>query len=367
MTDRLPLARTALAATLCLLLALAARAEDLRLGFSQPAFDPGRETVDVTLEAPAAGQAIVRFYGPDWRPVAELEFPTIEARRPVSLPWDGRSAEGAVLPDEAYFATVDFAAAADGAAMTLDRSVEKALGEVLVQDIVHDAGAGEIRFRLSVPARVTLLAGIDDGGPLMATLLSGVPFPPGTHSLAWDGMDQSGVIDVAGHERFRLFASAREVVAPAIIVTGGEGEPYFQFTRQLAEEEIPVKEGIDMATFGGAAHLLPSPADISPEPVFTLSVPGAVPGPDGIPVVSGAVPLRVALGDDVRVPVLARRFEIVLFQNLEFTTEIEEGRSPATIVWDASAMPSGRYLLTVNVATLPGQMSAASTYVDLQQ
>lgn len=367
MTDRLTLARVAVAAALCLLLALPAMAQDLRLTFSQAAFDPGAETVDVTLEAPVDGQAIVRFYGPDWRPVAELEFPDIAARRQVSLPWNGRDAEGAILPDETYFATVDFAAAADGVALAFDPSVDKALGEVLVQDIDYDAEAGEVRFRLSVPARVTLLAGIDDGGPLMATLLSGVPFPPGTHSLPWDGMDQSGVMDVAGHARFRLFTSAREVVTPSVVVTGGNAGPYFQFTRRLAEQEIPVKEGTDMESFGGAAHLLPAPADVSPEPVFTLSVPGAAQGPDGIPVVSGNVPLRVALGDNVRVPVLARRFEIVLFQNLEFTTEIEEGRSPATIVWDASRMPAGRYLLTVNVATLPGQMSAASTYVDLQQ
>lgn len=349
-----------------LVLAGIACAQDLSLSFSKPQINPLSETVDIVVTAPQDGQAQVRLFGPDWRPMQQFDFPQVEANTAITQTWDGRGEDGEPLPDEAYFATVEFTQN-DGTVTTLDRSVERALGEVLIQDVRYVPDEEAVLFKLSVAARVTILVGIDGGGPLMHTLLSAVPFPPGEHKIPWDGRDQSGVENVADNDRFRLFSSAREIVSPAVILKEGADVAYHQLTRALEAEEIPVKDGVSIEEFGGAAHLLPGPADVSPEPVFTLSVPGAELGSDGIPVVSGKVPLRVSLGDDVRVPVLSRRFEIVLFQNLDFTTEIEEGRSPATIVWDASSLPSGRYLLTVNVATLPGQMSAASTYVDLQQ
>ncbi|WP_299968749.1 hypothetical protein [uncultured Roseobacter sp.] len=347
------------------LAAISTRADDITLEITPTLITPSDgETAQLRLVPPSDGQAVVRIYGPDWRPVNEIVTENLTGNEAALIDWDGRGPDGEILPSEAYFATVDFNAT-DGSSLLLDRSIERALGEVLVQDVRYEDGA--VHFRLSVPARVTILAGLDDGGPLMHTLLSGVPYPAGTHQLPWDGMDQSGVVNVGEEDLFRLFVSAREVVSPPLILRNAQGPAYHQHTRALEAEDIPIKEGISMEDFGGASHLLPAPADVSPEPLFKLSIPDATLGEDGIPVVSGEVPLRVSLGDDVRVPVLARRFEIVLFQNYNFTTEIEEGRSPATIVWNASSLPSGRYLLTVNVATLPGRMSAASTYVNLQQ
>lgn len=328
-------------------------------------FDPqAGETASFRFDSDQGGEAFVRIYGPDWREIGEVTVEEVVAGETTQVAWDGRDQDGNIVPDEAYFGVLEFFGADDDI-VQIDRSVERAIGEVLVLDAAYDAAAGGVRFRLAVPARVTLLAGISGGGPLMNTLLSGVPYPAGEHVFPWDGRDQSGVIDLVAEERFQLFVSARELVAPVVIARGGDGPAYHSYTRDLSDAGIPIKEPVDPDVFGGAPHLLPKPVDISPEPVFSLSVPGAETNAEGVPQVTGQVPLQVSLGDKIKVPVLARRFEIVLFHNFEFTTEIEEGRSPATIVWDASRLPPGRYLVTINVATLPGQLSAASTFVDI--
>lgn len=321
------------------------------------------ESTDVTFFAETNGQAILQIYGPDWRKVYETSLEGISADTLVSIPWDGRDAEGQPLPAEAYFPVLEFFSD-QGVVTTIDRSTERALGQVLVQNITYDADAGGVRFSLKIPARVTLLAGIDGGGPLMKTLLSGVPYPAGDHLLEWDGMDQSAVVNLAEEDRFRIFASAREIWPISVILRNAAAPGYHTFSERFEDQELPIKDGPNIDQFGGAPHMLPRPEDISPEPVFHLSVAGYE-GED-IPIVTGQVPLVVSLMDDVKIPVLARRFEIVLFHNYDFTTEVEEGRSPATIVWNAEKLPPGRYIVTVNVATLPGQMSAASMIVDLE-
>ena len=101
---------------------------------------------------------------------------------------------------------------------------------------------------------------------------------------------------------------------------------------------------------------------MTPEPRFALSVSGT-PDEGGLPVVSGRVPVQVALEESVRIPVIERRFEIVLFVDQRFVTEVEDGRSPATVIWDSTQVTDGEHLLTANVATLPGQISAASLRV----
>lgn len=323
------------------------------------------QSAEFIVASDTDGQAIVRFFGPDWRPAGEIALENMRANATTRVEWVPRDETGAPLPDEAYFATVEFSGH-DGSQAALDRSTNRAIGEVLVQNPQYDPEAGGVRFSLAIPARVTLLAGIDGGGPLMHTLLSGVPYPAGDHLLPWDGYDQSRALKITDDERFRLFVSGREIVGPSVIVRGSSDVPYFEYTRALEQDGVPIKDGISIEEFGGASHVLPKPEDVSPEPVFSLSVPNAPLNDSNMPIVSGEVPLTVSLGDKIKVPVLARRFEIVLFHNYDFTTEIEEGRSPATIVWDATKLPSGIYLLTINVATLPGQMSAASLYVDLR-
>ena len=79
--------------------------------------------------------------------------------------------------------------------------------------------------------------------------------------------------------------------------------------------------------------------------------------------VKGKVPIRVTLDEGVLKQVTEERYEIILYVDFEFVSEVEEGYSPSTLLWDAKQVGSGEHILTVNVRTLNGQVSSASLRV----
>jgi hypothetical protein len=330
------------------------------VAFEPVAFDPaqGEQTI---LRVPSEGaeQLILRLFGPDWRQVRELSIEDIDPSAPARIAWDGRDDEGGLVPPEAYFPVIELTGSA-GEVRTLDPTRAPLPGQVRVEALRFDREQGLLTYRLAEPARVTLLAGITDGGPLLRTLLTDVPRPAGERQEPWNGMDRLGVVDVAAQPGFRLFADAVALWRPSVIVTGGSDEDYFAYRRRVASRLV--KEPPDINKVGGTPAALPKPRDITPEPRFELAVAGAADA-GGLPVVSGRVPLKVSLDESVRIPIIERRFEIVLFVDQRFVTEVEDGRSPATLVWDSTQATDGEHLLTVNVATLPGQISAASLRV----
>ena len=54
------------------------------------------------------------------------------------------------------------------------------------------------------------------------------------------------------------------------------------------------------------------------------------------------------------------RYEILVFVDFKFVTEIEEGRSPARMDIDMSNLAVGEHVLTVNLVTLQGGLAAVS-------
>jgi len=338
------------------------RAEDglTDVVFEPAAFDPaqGEQTV-IRFQSGRSGQAIIRLFGPDWHQVRELAIEDIEPESPASVGWDGRDDAGNPLPVELYFPVVELTDR-KGEVSTIDPTFGAQPGQVLVEELRFDRERGAVTYSLRAPARVTLLAGISDGGPLLRTLVADAPRRAGQHHEPWDGMDADGVVDVTAQPGFHLYAEGIGVWQPSVAVTSGSEESYFQYRRRV--ESRLVKQPPDIRLVGGTPAALPKPVDITPEPRFELSVSGTR-HESGLPVVSGRVPVQVALDESVRIPVIERRFEIVLFVDQRFVTEVEDGRSPATVIWDSTEVTDGGHLLTVNVATLPGQISAASLRV----
>jgi hypothetical protein len=83
-------------------------------------------------------------------------------------------------------------------------------------------------------------------------------------------------------------------------------------------------------------------------------------------VVSGKIPVKIRLDDRIKRYATEERYEILFFVNFNFVTEREEGYSPFTLSWDSRTVPNGEHLLTINVATLSGQVSTASVKVWVQ-
>jgi len=110
-----------------------------------------------------------------------------------------------------------------------------------------------------------------------------------------------------------------------------------------------------------------SPVREGVEPRFRMELPqGAEATDDGLPIVSGKLPVKIFLDDKIKRFITEQRYEIICFVDFKFITEQEEGYSPCTWKFDTSKVPNGEHILTVNVATLTGKLATASRKVFVQ-
>jgi hypothetical protein len=82
-----------------------------------------------------------------------------------------------------------------------------------------------------------------------------------------------------------------------------------------------------------------------------------------VPLLRGKVPFEVLLDEEVKRYVTEQRYEIVFFVDFRFAGEVDEGYSPYTWIWDSRTTRNGEHIITVNVATLTGQVESASLKV----
>ena len=64
---------------------------------------------------------------------------------------------------------------------------------------------------------------------------------------------------------------------------------------------------------------------------------------------SGAVNVRVSLSDRDRAHFHDVKYEAVIFVDLGFVVEEEDGVDPLNWEWDTTTLPPGEHLLTVNL------------------
>ena len=110
--------------------------------------------------------------------------------------WDGRDDFGKPVSSEAYSYTVSASRGTE--TVTYDVSDTTGGQTVPVSDIEYDRSAGVVSFTVSKPSRVFLRIGVKHGF-LMKTLVNNEPFLPGKHTVAWDGLDRSGVLSLSDH------------------------------------------------------------------------------------------------------------------------------------------------------------------------
>jgi hypothetical protein len=86
-------------------------------------------------------------------------------------------------------------------------------------------------------------------------------------------------------------------------------------------------------------------------------------GPDGIPVLSGRVPVRVTLHKDDKWWVVDERFEVMFYVDTVFMYEEEDGTSPFTYTWDTETLTEGSHILTVNILSYNDHLGVVSRKV----
>jgi flagellar hook assembly protein FlgD len=320
------------------------------------------ETVTITYKLSRPGKAIIKIFDPDMYLVRDLSG---EVDKPGlnTVIWDGRDLGGRVVPDGAYFFVIE--------ALDFERSlaiydpVTFSGGESLVPvELTYDQEARVVRYQLAKDAWVKIRAGIS-GGPLLKTIVNMAPRLAGENEEFWDGKDDSGNVEIIGQRDWKLMAEATSLPENSVIAVGNVEYDYFEYGNVIAPDR-PRKSKRSVAR--GDKWLLGLPTDrlvrLGMRPRFRFELPQAIAKTEAnVPIVRGKVPLLIILDEEVKRYVTEQRYEIVFFVDFRFAAEVDEGYSPYKWVWDSRTARNGERIITVNVATLTGQVESASLKV----
>lgn len=275
-----------------------------------------------------------------------------------SVVWDARDQDGRPVPPGAYHYTL--------VAETESGSVEHDLTDLTggkdlqVWGVEWDQDHGTIHYVLPENARVNIRLGLKDGGPLLRTLINWVDRPAGTQTQAWDGKDASGTLDLSQHPQLLVGVQAFSLSDNTILV--GPHQDRNQLIDPLPWGEIrrEVKRTERKRMYAHAQQSMETRGDFE----IQLTLPESLTrNEDGIPIVSGVVPVRLTIDDRDRVRALARRFEPVFFLDGAFVFENEAGFLPTTWNWDTGGVNPGVHYLTANLRGYEGNFGIATLKV----
>ena len=326
------------------------------------------EEATCSFQLPEPATITATMEGPDGLPIATLANGQQRPAGTVSLTWNGRDDSGAPVPDEAYGVNIEFVWP-DGStgrtaawAQATDSRLPVSLNVTETEDSVL------LSFTLPEPARVRILAGIQNGGPLLRTILPGVPQAAGPHQLRWDGLDDTGHVQVNALPGWGATITATPLPAGVVIVQGNGGD-YLSYSKQQRGNAQAAR------TSQGTRHTVRGAGT----PRFTV-----LGQPAGARTAQGATPVRQPLAGEAPVPASGifdltvlidktyqdifdqTRFETVIFIDGKRFDEEENAFSPYTYRLDTRRLANGPHLVTINQVGLTGEIGSYSFTLDVR-
>lgn len=329
----------------------AASAPDRPVRFSnirmnQKEFYPDKdETVALYFDISTESRVTLKLYDRRDRLVRTLINNQAVDKGPCRIQWDGKDDNGNLLPQGYYVFTLT-GRTDDEKIKVYDPADETGGNLIQVRDAQLDALKGEIRYTMPKAGMVRIRAGLENS-LLLRTLVDWEPRQAGLHKEPWDGLDQAGLINLFQLPEQKVSIFAYSLPDNSIILKRKSQKNDIASDTFTHQKELRPSRKIRMShKFKHATH----DAAICHEPDFRILFQGSPQQTaDGIPVLSGIVPVKIVLSDDDKKHLESTRFEIMLFVDLIFLFEDEEGYTPFTYFWDTTLLPEGEHLLTVNI------------------
>lgn len=349
------------------LMPAALTAQELAISHVQP--DKARittskgESVRVNFVTSAPAQVVLRLYDGRDLQIREIAGRSVLPAGEHNLTWDLRDQRGRPVPDEAYSYVLE-ARGNDGKPVRHDLTDLTGGSDIAVRDVKWDAQSGKLSYVLDRPARVNVRVGLNDGGPLLRTLLDWVVRPAGLQQESWDGKDASNVLDLAKHPRLSVSVQAFALPDNSILVGGAP-------TKVTLISDLDAKTARREKTSTAAKRMYAhgqQPLDQRGDFKVHLTIANNLPRTsEGLPIVSATVPVRLEVAAQDRERALSRRFEPVFFVDGQFAFENEVGFVPMTWNFDPSALNAGEHFLTVNLRGYEGNFGMATVKVLVQR
>lgn len=325
-------------------------------------FDPGQgqgASIHYRLSAPV--DVTVKIYDARNLLVRDLLQRMPQGAGDHRVNWDGKDNAGRRVPPNFYVYTIR-ASGADGEVVTHD--LTDLTGGTLLSagEVAYDAGAEKISYMLPTHAIVNIRIGLSQGGPLLTTLLDWVPRRGGLNKEPWDGWDCTRSLKVSRLKNFRVNVFAYSLPNNSIVVTGSENMRRPGFIREISweVEQREPKSRQRKEMYNHWQH----PRDKCYDPTIRLSLGANVlRNSEGLPMITGPVPIRMEVAQEDIEFMLDQRFEVVYYVDFVFVYEEELGYTPFTWVWNPAGVNEGVHYLTVMLRGYEGHFGTVTKKV----
>ena len=322
---------------------------------------PGSEKVTVRFELSEPAAVTMNVYDGRDLLIRNIDSGKQLASGEHSLSWDGKDNAGRPVPPGAYHYTL---VATDKDQQSVEYDLTDLTGgeDLEVRNVNWDNKQKTLSYLVQKPARVNIRIGLQNDGPLLRTLLEWVPRAAGTHQEKWDGMDASGVIDLSKHPKRDIVVLAFSLSDNSILVGAPQSRDQLvaDMSWKAVERERKQVSPRRMKTISQ------QPLETRGDYMIHLTLPdGLEKTKEGLPVVTGRVPVRLDIADKDRKRALERRFEAGFYVDGIMVFENETGFLPMTWYWNTAGMNPGTHYLTTNVRGYEGNfgMQTVKLYV----
>ena len=281
------------------------------------------------------------------------------------LVWDGRDQSGKIVPDEAYYLTIEAVQGTNR--VTYDPTNISGGITHEIEKIKILSEEKQLEYILPETGRVSIKAGIVNG-PLLAVPVDWEPRNKGLHRERWDGMDADRVMSVLEHPQYQIRTSYVTLPELTIITTGNKEITYFQYKQMrdftLAKERVPLLSMQSKSILISPRYI--AGVTLSKAPPIALTFSEEQWNENGIPFFQGKIPIRVDLPEKWRAFLAQKQYEIYFFLDYQFLTEDPRIQLPYQTILDLRKYPPGIHLLSLNLIGPGGQISVKNVKINLQ-
>jgi len=339
---------------------------------NQTVLTPGEE-IRWSFSLSREARVTVQVFTPDFDIARHLITDRIQPAGINTVVWDGRDDAGNMVPNEAYLVGIA-ATGPDGERAVYDPTFNSGgeIADIRIEEISRPGDRVNIGYTVVRPSRICLKAGIRNG-PLLNSLLEGTPMPAGTHVHVWDGLDNTGRIQIMEMTGAHLYMEGVVLPDNSVIVqdSGGNYREYRSTLNQAQQGILTYPDArksllARMEQGISAQALVRRSLNISP--AFTVYLEDEVTGlaEKSVSAVSGEIKLKVAVAPESMYIFNETRHEIIIFVDNRRFDEEEHAHTPYSYILDTRKLTNGRHFVTINQASLTGRVGAYSFYLDVE-
>lgn len=317
-------------------------------------FEPknsSKVAIRYTLDQPA--QVILRLF--DDRDILIKKLSSSQAKKNENMfYWDGTDYNGKKVPAEAYRYTLEATTASENVAYDVsDTTGNKSLDIINTQ---WDKAGDKISYLINKPSRISIRVGIDQGGPLLATVTDWLPRGRGEHSEQWNGMDTAHEVNIERIPNTVVHTRAYTLSSNTIVVG-----PYSNKSMYVNIDDEDVVKRVALKKNWKKFDYLSKKAKARSDYTVGIKLPDdPIETINDVPVFKGTIPIKITLQADDIERMQLDRFESMLFIDGKYVSELETGFSPLTWRLDTSLYTEGEHFITVNLRGYDGQFGVTS-------